>query len=105
MASSYLVKKADTYYFRHYVPVENQAILKRKELVKTLKVTKKALAVSISRELKIVFDAIMKNTQNQPSITWKEIRDVIDRAFEIIYPMTANDGWNDPTLRPYCLKN
>jgi hypothetical protein len=85
MAASYLVKKSDTYYFRHYVPVQIQNIVGKKEFLKTLKVTKKSLAVKISREIKIVFDMIMNKTQHIPSITWKEIRSAVDRAFDVIY--------------------
>jgi hypothetical protein len=85
MAPSYLVKKCDIYYFRHYVSIQIQNIVGKKEFLKTLKVTKKSVAVQISREIKIVFDMIMEKAQYKPTITWKEIRSVVDRAFDVIY--------------------
>lgn len=85
MAASYLVKKNDTYYFRHYIPIQNQLTLGKKEFIKTLRVTQKGIAVKISRELKVVFDSVMDKTSKQPTITWKEIRVVVDQAFDIIH--------------------
>lgn len=85
MAASYLVKKSDTYYFRHYIPTQNQKQFGKKEFIKTLKVSRKSTAVRLSRELKIVFDLAMEKAAKQPSITWQEIRDTVDRAFDIIY--------------------
>ncbi|CAK8713683.1 MAG: hypothetical protein CDV28_101137 [Candidatus Electronema aureum] len=49
MAASYLVKKGDTYYFRHYIPAAAQH-LGKKEFIKTLKVSRKSEAIEISRE-------------------------------------------------------
>lgn len=85
MAASYLVKKSDIYYFRHYIPERIQPILGKKEFVRSLKVTNKSLAVKISREIKILFDSIMDRTQQVPSVTWKEIQEAVDRAFDGIY--------------------
>ncbi|MGR0480399.1 MAG: tyrosine-type recombinase/integrase [Candidatus Electronema sp. V4] len=84
MAANYLVRKGDTYYFRHYIPAAAQH-LGKKELIKTLKVSRKSEAVSLSRELKIIFDLIMKKTEKNPAITWQEIRQYVDQAFDIIY--------------------
>ena len=85
MAASYLVKKSDIYYFRHYIPERIQPILGKKEFVRSLKVTNKSLAVKISREIKILFDSIMDKTQQVPSVTWKEIREAVGRAFDGLY--------------------
>jgi len=52
MPPAYLIKKNDTYYFRHYIPSGNQKALDgKKEFIKTLKVSKKADAVRLSRDL------------------------------------------------------
>jgi hypothetical protein len=85
MAPSYLVKKCDIYYFRHYIPIQIQKLVGKREFLRTLKVTKKSIAVKISREIKIAFDMIMEKTQHTPSITWKEIRSAVDCAFDVIY--------------------
>ncbi|MGX9728143.1 MAG: DUF6538 domain-containing protein [Candidatus Electronema sp. VV] len=90
MAASYLVKKTDTYYFRHYIPAAAQH-LGKKELIKTLKVSRKNEAVRLSRELKIVFDLVMKKSEKNPLITWKEIRQAVDHAFDIIYQRYVRD--------------
>ncbi len=60
MAANYLVRKGDTYYFRHCVPAAAQHLGKR-EFIKTLKVSRKIEAIRISREIKIIFDLIIKN--------------------------------------------
>jgi len=83
MASAYLVKKGDIYYFRHYIPLKVQLIVCKKEFIRTLKVTQKNLAVKIARELKIIFDSIMD--KSTPSITWKQICGTVDHAFDKIY--------------------
>lgn len=85
MAASYLVKKADTYYFRHSLPATTRQHHGKREFIKSLKVSRKADAVSLSRELKIVFDLVMKKSEKNPIITWKEIRQAVDHAFDIIY--------------------
>ena len=84
MAANYLVRKGDTYYFRHCVPAAAQHLGKR-EFIKTLKVSRKSEAVQISRELKIIFDLIMKKSERNPSITWNQIRQSVDQAFDVIY--------------------
>lgn len=86
MPPAYLIKKHDTYYFRHYIPSDNQKALGgKKEFIKTLKVSKKSDAVRLSRELKIVFDLIMTKSAKNPAITWQQIRQAVDQAFDIIY--------------------
>ena len=86
MPPAYLVKKNDTYYFRHYIPSGIQKVLGgKKEFIKTLKVSRKTDAVRLSRELKIVFDLIMTKSATNPAITWKQIREAVDQAFDIIY--------------------
>ncbi|CAK8722919.1 MAG: hypothetical protein CDV28_1601 [Candidatus Electronema aureum] len=85
MAASYLVKKADTYYFRHSLPATTRQHHGKREFIKSLKVSRKSEAVSLSRELKIVFDLVMKKSEKNPLITWKEIRQAVDHAFDIIY--------------------
>ena len=67
MAPSYLVKKCDFYYFRHYVPIQIQKLVGNKEFLKTLKVTKKSVAVKISREMKIAFDMAVTSGVNPNS--------------------------------------
>ena len=63
MAASYLVKKADTYYFRHSLPQSARKVFGKREFIKTLQVNRKSEAVRLSRELKIVFDLIMKKSE------------------------------------------
>ncbi len=41
--------------------------------------------MSLSRELKIVFDLVMKKAEKNQTITWKDIRQAVDHAFDIIY--------------------
>jgi hypothetical protein len=78
MAASYLVKKADTYYFRHSLPLTTRQHHGKREFIKSLKVSRKSEAVSLSRELKIVFDLVMKKSEKNPLITWKEIRQAVE---------------------------
>ncbi len=83
MAANYLIRKGDTYYFRHSLPQSARKVFGKKEFIKTLQVNRKSEAVRLSRELKIVFDLIMKKSENNPAITWKEIRQAVDHAFDI----------------------
>ena len=85
MAPSYLVKKSDFFYFRHYIPTSIQKIVGKKEYLLSLRVSRKPVAIQIAREIKIVFDSVMKNVRHDPLITWKEIRKTVDNAFDIIY--------------------
>jgi hypothetical protein len=91
MAASYLVKKADTYYFRHSLPATTRKHHGKREFIKSLKVSRKSEAVSLSRELKIAFDLVMKKSERNPSITWKDIRQAVDHAFDIIYQRYVRD--------------
>ncbi|MGX9727447.1 MAG: DUF6538 domain-containing protein [Candidatus Electronema sp. VV] len=91
MAASYLVKKADTYFFRHSLPATTRQHHGKREFIKSLKVSRKNEAVRLSRELKIVFDLIMKKSEKNPAITWKEIRQAVDHAFDIIYQRYVRD--------------
>ena len=85
MAAAYLVKKADTYYFRHSLPESTRKHFGKREFVKTLKVSRKADAVRLSRELKIIFDLVMEKINKNQSITWSQVRQAVDQAFDIIY--------------------
>ncbi|MGR0482048.1 MAG: tyrosine-type recombinase/integrase [Candidatus Electronema sp. V4] len=85
MAASYIVKKADTYFFRHSLPATTRQHHGKREFIKSLKVSRKSEAIKISRELKIIFDLVMKKSEKNPLITWKEIRQTVDHAFDIIY--------------------
>ena len=84
MAPSYLVKKNDIFYFRHYIPATIQKILGKKEYLLSLRVSRKGTAIKIAREIKIIFDCVMENVQRKPSATWKEIRESVEKAFQVI---------------------
>jgi hypothetical protein len=100
MAASYLVKKSDINYFWHYIPERIQPILGKKEFLRSLKVTNKSFSVKISREIKTLFDSIMDQTQQMPSVTWEEIREPVDRAFDGLFrKYVTNVGTYGPSYR------
>jgi len=88
MAASYLVKKADTYYFRHSLSATTRQHHGKREFIKSLKVSRKSEAVSLSRELKIVFDLVMKKSEKNPTILHGKI---FDRLLTMLLILFIND--------------
>lgn len=65
-APSYLIKKQDTYYFRQAWPQSIKSKIGKREVIKSLGVKEKALAVRIAREFKVDLDDFVDQITSQP---------------------------------------
>ena len=66
---SYLLKKNDTYYFRQAWPQSVQSQIGKKEVIKSLGVSDKSLAVRMARELKVNLDDVVDRLLTQSLTT------------------------------------
>jgi len=62
----YLLKKHDTYYFRQAWPKSVQPQIGKKEVIRSLAVKEKSLAVRMAREFKVQLDDVVDQLLNQP---------------------------------------
>lgn len=85
MAAVYIIRKNDTYYFRQCLSQSARNRFNKYEFLKSLRVSKRKDALVLSRELKIAFDQIFNKAMKKHSVTWKQIRDAVNEAFEIIF--------------------
>ena len=85
MAAAYIIQKNDTYYFRQSLPQSARNRFNKYEFLKSLRVNRKKDAIILSREIKIAFDQIFNKAMRKHSVTWQQIRDAVNEAFEIIF--------------------
>uniref|UniRef100_UPI004056DEFE hypothetical protein n=1 Tax=Candidatus Electronema sp. TaxID=2698783 RepID=UPI004056DEFE len=85
MAAAYIIRKNDTYYFRQCLSQSARNRFNKYEFSKSLRVNRKKDAIVLSREIKIAFDQIFNKAMRKPSVTWQQIRDAVNEAFEVIF--------------------
>ncbi|MGX9728621.1 MAG: hypothetical protein ACTFAK_15300 [Candidatus Electronema sp. VV] len=85
MAAAYIIRKNNTYYFRQCLSQSARNRFNEYEFSKSLRVNRKKDAIVLSREIKIAFDQIFNKAMRKPSVTWQQIRDAVNEAFEIIF--------------------
>jgi hypothetical protein len=94
MAAAFITRKHDTYYSRQSLPQSARNRFNKYEFLKSLRVSKRKDALVLSRELKIALDQIFNKAMRKHSVTWQQIRDEVNEAFEIIFNKflkSAND--------------
>jgi hypothetical protein len=78
-APSYLLKKKDTYYFRQACPSALQGIFNKREIIKSLGVNDRSIALRMAREFKVnldnVIDGLMSSQPNDTVITSDYLND------------------------------
>lgn len=82
-APSYLLKKKDKYYFRQACPSALQGIFNKREIIKSLGVKDRSLALRMAREFKVnldnVIDGLMSSQPNDSAITSNYLNDSLVR--------------------------
>ena len=83
-APSYLVKKQDTYYFRQAIPQSIKSTMGKREIVKSLGVSDKSLAVRIAREFKVNLDDVVDQIISNPLTNAQMAVDFLDQSLKRI---------------------
>jgi len=81
---SYLLKKHDTYYFRQAWPKSVQSQIGKKEVIRSLGVKEKSIAVRMAREFKVQLDDVVDQLLNQPLTASQVAEDFLNNSLSRI---------------------